>query len=231
MLVFEDYKIVYSNQFGIKSTNSKKKINENAAFSTASIAEPIPFMCHILEEKGLINLDEPIDKYLKRWHLPKSKLRKTSPAWKQFLNHTGGDKSGQFWRSLCVRKNSEFRRKPFGEIPRYEKEIEFLFTPGSDWKYSGGGYTIIQMALEDTFGQPIAALADEYIFSPLGLKNTMMIQPNENSFLTNVALVHDKEGKAIKQDCLLHHRLAHPDFGQLLPTCDHCDRTAKCFAK
>jgi CubicO group peptidase (beta-lactamase class C family) len=54
------------------------------------------------------------------------------------------------------------------------------------------------MALEDTFKKPIAELADFYIFSPLGLKNTTMIQPNEKGFLTNVALVHDKDGKVIK---------------------------------
>jgi hypothetical protein len=30
----------------------------------------------MFEEKALINLDEPIDKYLKRWHLPKVSLLK-----------------------------------------------------------------------------------------------------------------------------------------------------------
>jgi len=85
-----------------------------------------------------------------------------------------------------------------GQVPRYDKEIEFLFEPGSSWQYSGGGYTIIQMALEDTFNQKISELADEYIFSPLGLENTTMIQPNESGFLTNVALVHNQNNKVIK---------------------------------
>lgn len=75
VVVFENYKIVYSKQFGQKSANSPEKINENTAFSTASISKPITaLLCFILEEKGLINLNEPIDKSLKRWHLPKSKF-------------------------------------------------------------------------------------------------------------------------------------------------------------
>mgnify|MGYP006200411921 CR=1 FL=1 len=37
VVVFENYKIVYSHQFGLKSSNAKEKIDENTAFSTASI--------------------------------------------------------------------------------------------------------------------------------------------------------------------------------------------------
>ena len=92
VVVFENYKIVYSKQFGVKSMNSPEKIDENTAFSTASIAKPITaLLCYILEEKGLLNLDDPIDQSLKRWHLPKSKfIENKSPTWKQFLNHTAG---------------------------------------------------------------------------------------------------------------------------------------------
>ncbi|MFV8346490.1 serine hydrolase domain-containing protein [Flavobacterium sp. ZB4P13] len=200
LVVFENYEIVYSNQFGLKSTNSNEKINVNTAFSTASIAKPITaLLCHILEEKGLINLDDPIDKYLKRWHLPKSKFTENnSPTWKQFLNHTAGTTQDGFEDHYEGEIIPTLTQSLLGQIPRYDKEIEFLFTPGTNWQYSGGGYTIIQMALEDTLNKSIAALADEHIFSPLGLKNTTMIQPNENGFLTNVALVHDKDGKVIK---------------------------------
>lgn len=200
VVVFENYEIVYSNQFGVKSINSGEKIDQNTAFSTASIAKPITsLLCHILEEKGLINLDDPIDNYLKRWHLPKSKFTENNPpTWKQFLNHTAGTNQEGFEDHYEGEKIPTLIESLQGKIPRYDKEIEFIFTPGTDWHYSGGGYTIVQMALEDTFNKSIAALADEYIFTPLGLKNTTMIQPNETGFLTNVALVHDENGNVIK---------------------------------
>ncbi|UUC44821.1 serine hydrolase domain-containing protein [Flavobacterium cerinum] len=200
LVVFENYEIVYSNQFGVKSTNSNEKLNENTAFSTASISKPITvLLCHILEEKGLINLDDPIDKYLKRWHLPKSKFTENnSPTWKQFFNHTAGTSQSGFEDHYEGEAIPTLKQSLLGQIPRYDKEIEFLFTPGTDWQYSGGGYVIIQMALEDTLNKSIAELAKEYIFLPLGLKNTTMAQPNEEGFLTNVALVHDNVGKVIK---------------------------------
>lgn len=200
VVVFENYKIVYSKQFGVKSMNSPEKIDENTAFSTASIAKPITaLLCYILEEKGLLNLDDPIDQSLKRWHLPKSKFTENkSPTWKQFLNHTAGTTQEGFEDHYEGEKIPTLEESMQGKIPRYDKEIEFFFEPGTRWQYSGGGYTIIQMALEDRFKTSIAELAKEHIFAPLGLKNTTMIQPNEKGFLMNVALVHDKDGKVIK---------------------------------
>jgi CubicO group peptidase (beta-lactamase class C family) len=200
LVVFENYKIVYTNQFGIKSINSKEKIDQNTAFSTASISKPITaLLCFILEEKGLINLDTPIDGYLKRWHLPKSKFTENnSPTWRQFLNHTAGTTQSGFADYYEGDTIPSIKESLLGKIPRYDKEIEFMFTPGTDWAYSGGGYVIVQMALEDTFKKPISELAATYIFKPLGLKNTTMIQPNEKGFPTNVALVHDENEKVIR---------------------------------
>lgn len=200
LVVFENYKVVYSHQWGVKSMDSKEKIDGNTAFSTASISKPITaLLCYILEEKGLINLNDPIDKYLKRWHLPKSKFTENnSPTWKPFLNHTSGTSQGGFEDHYEGETIPTLKQSLLGQIPRYDREIEFLFTPGTSFEYSGGGYVIVQMALEDTFNKPIAELAREYIFSPLGLKNTTMTQPDEKGFPSNVALVHDKDGKVIK---------------------------------
>ncbi len=200
VVVFENYKIVYSHQFGLKSSNAKEKIDENTAFSTASISKPITaLLCYLLEEKGLINLDDPIDKYLKRWHLPKSKFTENnSPTWKQFFNHTAGTSQGGFADYYEGDTIPTIKQSLLGQIPRYNKEIEFLFAPGTSFEYSGGGYVIVQMALEDTLNQSMAELAQAYIFSPLGMKNTTMIQPNEKGFPSNVALVHDNDGKVIR---------------------------------
>ena len=200
LVVFQNYEIVYSNQFGVKSIDSKEKIDQNTAFSTASISKPITaLLCFMLEEKGLINLDTPIDGYLKRWHLPKSKFTENnSPTWRQFLNHTAGTTQSGFADYYEGDTIPTIKESLLGKIPRYDKEIDFLFTPGTGWAYSGGGYVIVQMALEDTFKKPIGELAKEYIFSPLGLKNTTMIQPDEKGFPKNVALVHDENEKVIR---------------------------------
>lgn len=200
LAIIDDYEIIYSKQFGLKSFETSEKIDENTAFSTASISKPITaLLCLILEEKGLINLEDPIEDYLKRWKLPESQLILTNkPNWLHFLNHTSGTSQHGFADFYEGDYIPSIVESLYGKIPRYDKEIEFQFSPGDDWSYSGGGYVIIQMALEDELGKSLAELASEYLFDPLGLENTTMVQPNEDGFLENIALVHDKEGKVIK---------------------------------
>ncbi|TXF88631.1 beta-lactamase family protein [Neolewinella aurantiaca] len=200
LTVFEDYSVVYSNQFGVRSFETDEKIDENTAFSTASISKPVTaLLCHILAEKELIDLDEPIENYLKRWSLPENEhTENTKPTWKHLMNHTAGTSQHGFADFYEGDTIPSIKQSLLGQLPRYNQEIEFLFEPGTSWQYSGGGYVIIQMALEDTFQEPISELAREHIFKPLNMTNTTMKQPNEKGFLENVALVHNKDGEVIR---------------------------------
>ncbi|WP_109301972.1 serine hydrolase [Aquimarina sp. AU474] len=199
--VFEDYKVIWTNEWGIKAANSDEKIESETAFSTASTSKAIvSILCGILEEKGLIDLNSPINTYLQRWKLPKSDLVDANTLnWLHFLSHTAGTTQSGFADFYEGDKIPTIVQSLKGELlPRYNREIEFIFTPGTDWEYSGGGYVIIQMALEDHFKKPLADLIKEHVFDPLGLKNTTMKQPNESGFLKNVAKVHNAKGEIIK---------------------------------
>jgi CubicO group peptidase (beta-lactamase class C family) len=199
--VFENYKIIWTNEWGVKASDSEEKINQNTAFSTASISKPITaIVCAILEEKGLINLDDPISNYLKRWQLPKSDFTKdTNVTWKQLLSHTAGTSQGGFEDYYTGDSIPTIVESLQGKLlPRSKEEIKFLFKPGTDWEYSGGGYVIIQCALEDHLGKPLAQIVKEYLIDPLKLQNSTMVQPNEKGFFTNIAKVHNSNGKVIR---------------------------------
>jgi CubicO group peptidase (beta-lactamase class C family) len=199
--VFENYKIIWTSEWGIKAADSPEKINANTAFSTASISKPIiAIICAILEEKGLINLDDPISNYLKRWKLPENDFTKSSNVtWKQLLSHTAGTSQSGFEDYYQGDSIPTIVESLQGKLlPRSKKEIEFLFKPGTNWEYSGGGYVILQCALEDHLGKPLAQIVKEQLLDPLKLQNSTMIQPNENDFLSNIAKVHNSKGEIIK---------------------------------
>jgi hypothetical protein len=48
--------------------------------------------------------------------------------------------------------------------------------PGSRWRYSGGGYTVVQMMLMDVTGQPFPELMREAVLSPLEMNNSTFEQ-------------------------------------------------------
>jgi len=201
LAVFENYEIVYSQQWGVKASTSEELIDGETAFSTASMAKPVTaLLCIMLAEKGRINLDDPISDYLKRWSLPQSKFTRDTPiTWKHLLSHMAGTTQHGFADFYDGDDIPTLIDSLQGKLPRYNnKPIDVTFKPGSDWKYSGGGYSIIQMALEDHLQKPLHVLASETIFQPLGLKNTTLTQPNEIGFLMNVASVHNRDGDVIR---------------------------------
>lgn len=201
MAVFNNYQIVWTAQWGVKASGAPDKIDRSTAFSAASISKPITaIICAILEEKGLIDLEAPISKYLKSWQLPESPFTENGEVnWIHLLSHTAGTNQGTFADFYKDDTIPTIVQSLKGELlPRYDKEIGFLFKPGTYWEYSGGGYVIVQLALQDHFGKSLAELAKEHLFDPLRLQNTTMFQPNEKGFLTNVSKVHNNKGKVIK---------------------------------
>ncbi len=198
--VIDNYQISWTETWGVKDVESGEKIDHNTAFSAASIAKPVTAtLFAILEENGLIDLEAPVSNYLKRWKLPKSEyLKDLDLTLEHLLSHTAGTSQGGFEDFYQGDTIPTIVQSLKGQIPGYDKEIEFLTVPGTTWKYSGGGYVIAQMAVEDHLDRSLADLAHEYLFLPLGLINTTMKQPNESGFLTNIAKAHNENGKIIR---------------------------------
>jgi hypothetical protein len=67
---------------------------------------------------------------------------------------------------------------------------------GSD-RYSGAGYLLTQMALEDVLGRPFADLADEMIFTPLGMTRTTFRQTPSSAMLVDIASGHPGDGTTV----------------------------------
>lgn len=199
--VFDNHSIIERHAFGVRSRTSPVPIDATTAFSTASISKPVTtLLCLIFDAEGEIDIDAPIANYLESWRLPQSSQypAATQVTWRQLLMHTGGTTQHGFADYYDGDVIPSLIDSLEGRIPRYDKPIAFQFAPGSDWQYSGGGYVIVQLALEDHFDRPLRDLAREKIFSPLGLDNTTMAQPGEPGFPSNTALVHDESGAVIR---------------------------------
>ncbi len=61
--------------------------------------------------------------------------------------------------------------RPAGE------ELRPLRPPGQQRGYSGEGFVLLQEAIERQAGQPITELAQELVFSPLGMSDTRLDEP------------------------------------------------------
>ena len=49
--------------------------------------------------------------------------------------------------------------------------------PGESWRYSGGGYTVMQLMMSDVDGKTFPQLMSETVLEPLGMTNSSYEQP------------------------------------------------------
>ena len=200
LAVIDDYNVVFTQEVGLKESGTRSFIDEGTAFSTASISKPVTAtIAFMLAEQGKLDLDKPVEHYLKRWKLPESPLTEnTAVTLRHLLSHTAGTSQsgyadfflGDDMPSLIDTLNGK-------KLPRYNTPISFIFEPGTDWQYSGGGYVIAQVAIEDITGKSLADLAQTMLFAPLNMRNTSMYEHGDRRFVKNLAKIHDKDQNII----------------------------------
>ena len=204
--VVDNYDIVFTQHAGLKASGTNDTIDDaiddaiddNTAFSTASISKPVTAtIAAMFAEQGKLDLDAPVSQYLKSWKMPDA--FDSAISIRQLLAHTAGTSQGGFADfhlgddipTLIESLNGQ-------KLPRYNQAIAPIFEADTNWEYSGGGYVIVQVALEDMSGESLKELALKMIFAPLGMHNTTMYQHGDKAFLSNVAKVHDAQQKVIR---------------------------------
>lgn len=127
-----------------------------------------------LVEQGKVELDAPANRYLKRWQIRSSQFDPDGVTIRRMLTHTAG---------LSVHGFSDYdqrRRLPaLVEILEGKNQIELFgsangpvfikWQPGSKYRYSGGGFVLLQMIIEDVSGEPFATFMHREVTAPLGL--------------------------------------------------------------
>ncbi|MES2691700.1 MAG: serine hydrolase [Bacteroidota bacterium] len=120
----------------------------------------------ILQEKGLLNIDDSIGK----WIHNKPNINGQITI-KQCLNHTSG--------IFEYTKNESVNDSIFGNPGKIWTKDELLalanepyFAPGTSWKYSNTNYIIVGEIIEKVSGKSHQQVVRELILTPAGLTNT-----------------------------------------------------------
>jgi CubicO group peptidase (beta-lactamase class C family) len=146
--------------------------NARTLYNVASLTKPISAEVILrLASKGLISLDEPISAY---WIDPDVK----DNPWNNLLTPR-----------LCLSHQTGFTNW------RYQTNnvLTFQWQPGTRFGYSGEGYSYVARFAEKKTGQPFEALAQTYVFDPIGMKDTSYIA--RDWYQGRLALGHTSKGE------------------------------------
>ncbi len=187
--VINNGEIEWARGFGKSDLLNNEQVDINTLFQAASISKPIFALTVMrLKERGLVNLDRDINEYLESWKVPKNDDWQPKVSLRQLLSHTAGMTVHGF---KGYTKTDEIPTVPQilnGEHPANSNKVRVAALPGKGFKYSGGGYTVAQLAIEDILSKPLSLIMEEELFRPLGLKYSTYQQPLPES-LSNITSI------------------------------------------
>jgi len=158
--------------------HSKGKIvYRNTVFQVASLSKWVSaFGVMKLVEQGKVDLDVPVGKYLTRWQLPPGEFNNDEVTIRRLLSHTAGLTDGLgysgFEPGVPVQSIEESLTKASDADEGISGAVHVGIEPGSEFNYSGGGYTLLQLLVEEVSGQSFASFMKKSIFEPLNMMHS-----------------------------------------------------------
>ncbi|MFM9948561.1 MAG: serine hydrolase domain-containing protein [Saprospiraceae bacterium] len=157
-----------------------KKVHKNTMFQVSSLSKFVTAVGIMkLVELGKIDLDTPVSKYLTRWQLPPSEFDNEQVTVRRLLSHTAGlsDELGYsgFENADSVQTLEASLTKAADADAGVSGVVKVGIEPNSGWKYSGGGFTLLQLLVEETSGQSFNEFMKDNLFKPLSMTSSTYI--------------------------------------------------------
>jgi CubicO group peptidase (beta-lactamase class C family) len=135
----------------------------------------------LLQERGLLQFDDPVEKYLS---IPYKNI-----SIRHLLTHTSGLPDYQaimdeHWDKSKVADNQDIIQY----LQRYAPPTRFV--PGSSYEYSNTGYVLLASIAEKASGRDFTEICRTEIFQKLGMQHTDLRTPAERSAIENFARGH-----------------------------------------
>jgi CubicO group peptidase (beta-lactamase class C family) len=194
--VINDFEIDWTKGYGTREAGRPGAVTPDTLFQTASVGKVITAVTALaFVERGLIDLDTDVNEYLTSWRLPDSEFTATeSVTLRRLLSHTGGTTVGGYLGYQLGDPLPALRQILDGEPPANGPPIRVDTPPGVEWRYSNGGYMIIQQLLEDVTGRPFGEIVHETVFEPLGMTSTLYAAPLPDELHASAASAHNQLG-------------------------------------
>ncbi len=151
----------------------------NSLFQAGSLAKPATVLAALrMKQQGLIDFDKSIGTYLASYHLPAGQQTDANPVtFRNLFAHTSGITPGGYDGYPQGQPIPSDLQTVRAEAPGNSRKVEVLATPGTELVYSGGGYTVAEIALQDRLGAPFERIMREWLLAPAGMSQADFTQP------------------------------------------------------
>jgi CubicO group peptidase (beta-lactamase class C family) len=197
--VIKDFEVHWERGYGIADVETGAPVDAETMFQAASISKPVTAMAVLKAvEDGLFTLDTDINEILTSWQLDGGEFTRNRPVTPRTLtSHTSG--LGDGFGFPGYDPDAELPTVPQildGHELSNVRKVFMEREPMTLAEYSGGGVTVMQLALSDARGASFTDIMHHDVLQPIGMTRSSFEQPISPENDANAARGHGGEGQA-----------------------------------
>jgi CubicO group peptidase (beta-lactamase class C family) len=196
--VIENGRIAWTRGYG--TARPEQPVTPETRFSTGSVSKAVTAVAAMRRvEAGALSLDADINQILREWRVPPSPLSAGRPVTlRGLLSHGAGLSVHGFYPGYQpgapLPTNIQILN---GQPPAVNQPVRVEIAPGSAWRYSGGGYQVVQQLLTEDMRTDFPTLMSNLVFQPLGMNRSSFEQFPLAGAPTGSAVGHGRDGTAL----------------------------------
>lgn len=190
----DEGEVVWARGWGYADVESKRPVTPETLFQAASISKPVAALGALtLVDEGRLTLDGSINEQLESWSLGDEEHVITLRG---LMTHTAGLTVHGFPGYTAGVELPSTLEVLQGRGNTGEVKVDLV--PGTQWRYSGGGYTVMQLLMEEVSGRPFATLMRERVLVPMGMERSTYEQPLPEARRSEAATAYSGRGDAVE---------------------------------
>lgn len=164
-------RVDWAAAYGVRAAG-EAAVSCRTLFQAGSLAKPVTVLAALrLADAGRLDWDRDVDVLLRSVKLPAGQQSAAHPVTlRNLFSHTAGITPGGYAGYAQGGPVPSLAAIVVGAAGVNSPKVEVLDTPGANLRYSGGGYTLAQIALQDTQGLAFESLMQRWLFKPVGLR-------------------------------------------------------------
>jgi CubicO group peptidase (beta-lactamase class C family) len=209
LAVIDENRLAWAQGYGLRQAGRPDPVTPEMLFQACSISKAVTAVAALkLVEAGQLALDEDVNYYLRTWQVPASGQWQPKVTLRQLLSHTAGVTVPWFAGYHRAQQLPTLQQILQGDRPANTPAIRVSILPGSRYRYSGGGYCIIQQLLCEVTGQSFPALMYDLVLGPAGMTHSQFTQPLPATLWVAASTGHRADGHPVAGQWHVYPELA-----------------------
>ncbi|MFC1882156.1 serine hydrolase domain-containing protein [Thermodesulfobacteriota bacterium] len=195
--VINSDEIEWAKGYGTLEVGSNKFVTPDTLFQSASIGKSLTATATMhFVETGYLSLDENVNDKLVSWKVPENRFTKQEKVTlRRLLSHSAGMTVSGFRGYAEGEKIPTLIQVLNGTAPANNEPIRVNKTPGKAFRYSGGGFQVVQQLLEDVQNEPFSVIMQKTVLRPSSMTSSAyeLILPENRKDIA--AAAHNVNGR------------------------------------